>query len=115
MAFSRYKNRNIITNNFDIYREMFEKRGLKQITHFGTSKFYFDDSVEFYPFDFVEHIWKEGDRLYKLSNKYYNTPQFWWVIGLANQKPTDSDFTTGDLVLIPEPLEQVLNFIGFKL
>lgn len=114
MPISRYKNRKIITNDFNSYREILEKRGAKQITHFGTPKFSFDDSVEEYPFDFIEHIWKDGDRLYKLSNKYYNSTQFWWVIAFINQKPTDSDYEIGDLVLIPDPLEQVLDFIGFK-
>lgn len=115
MSFSRYKNRKIINNNYKIYEKILERRGVKKISHFGTEIFSFDDSVEQYPFEFIEYIWNEGDRLYKLSNKYYNTIEFWWVIGLVNQKPTDSHFEVGDLVLIPDPLEEALNFIGFEI
>lgn len=115
MPISRYKNRKIITNNFNSYREILEKRGTKKIFHFDTPNFSFDDSVEQYPFDFIKHIWKDGDRLYKLSNRYYNSTKFWWVIGFVNQKPSDSDYQIGDLVLIPDPLEQVLSFIGFEI
>lgn len=114
MAFSRYENRKNLLNKQEIYKNLFEKRGVKQISHFDTPVFEFNESVSEYPFEFEQHIWKDGDRLYKISNRYYNSIEFWWVIGLINQKPTDSHYEIGDLVLIPTPLQEVLDFIGFE-
>lgn len=48
-----------------------------------------------------EHLWSYGDSLYKLSYKYYNSYDFWWTIGLVNNKPTDAHYSIGDVVLIP--------------
>ena len=40
----------------------------------------------------LEHTWKNGDKLYKLANKYYGTYDLWWVLALVNKKFIDSDF-----------------------
>ena len=45
--------------------------------------------------------WTFGDSLYKLSYQYYNTIEFWWVIALVNNKPTDAHFKFGDMITIP--------------
>ena len=49
----------------------------------------------------AEHIWSQGDSLYKLSNRYYGEYQYWWTIGLTNSKPTDVHYSIGDVVYIP--------------
>ena len=49
----------------------------------------------------AEHVWAKTDRLHRLSMKYYNGPNFWWVIGLVNKKPTDGHYSIGDVVYIP--------------
>lgn len=46
------------------------------------------------------HTVKHGDRLDKLSFKYYNTPTYWWVIAKAN------DIVDGSLY--PEPGKKLL-------
>jgi len=115
MTISRYQNRKVLFNKEEIYKKLLERRGLKQVYHFDTPVFEFNESVGEYPFEFEQYIWKDGDRLYKLANRYYNSTEFWWVIGLVNQKPTDSHYQVGDLVLIPTPLSDVLDFIGFEL
>lgn len=112
MAFSRYNKRSVLTNSEEIYKKFLEKKGIKNISHYNTPIFYLDDSLPQYDFKFHEVYWKDGDRLYKLSKEYYNSVNFWWVIGFFNQKPTDLHFQPGDLVLIPYPLEEFLSFIG---
>ena len=36
----------------------------------------------------VRHVWKTGDRYYKLAATYYGRPELWWAIALYNEKPT---------------------------
>lgn len=111
MPSERFNNRGIVTLDTELYQELLEKRGLYNISHFSTPAFNFDISGQI-PFEVEERTWKSGDRLYKLSQEYYNTTQYWWVIGFINQKPTDSHYQTGDKILIPKPLEAVLTYIG---
>jgi hypothetical protein len=37
----------------------------------------------------------------------------WWVIGWFNKKPAESDLKIGDKVLIPMPLEKILEYYGY--
>ena len=54
------------------------------------------------------HIWKYGDRLYKLANKYYGDSRYWWVIAWWNSFPTEASITLGTPLRIPLNLEQAL-------
>lgn len=115
MAINRYQNREILITYKEKYDNIIKERTANNIFHYETPTFSFDESVTEYPFEFIQEVWKHGDKLYKFSNRYYGETQFWWVIGLVNQKPTDSDFKIGDSVLIPTPLSEVLEFIGFEI
>lgn len=111
MALSRFNKRKLISNTDELYKEEFKKRGVNRITHFNTANLVLDDSLKSYNFNLVERIWKDGDKMHKYSREYYGSVEYWWVIGLFNQKPTDSHFQSGELVLIPYPLEEFLTFI----
>lgn len=115
MTIDRYQNRDLLITNKEKYDNIIKKRITTNIVYYESPDFYFDESVKEYPFSFTREVWKHGDKLYKFSNRYYGETQFWWVIGLVNQKPTDSDFKIGDSVLIPTPLSEVLEFIGFEI
>ena len=45
-------------------------------------------------------------RMYRISEKVYDTPQFWWIIALANgiENPL-SDVPPGTLLIIPNILD----------
>lgn len=101
-------------NNSLEYSSLFKKRKVQGIVQYGTP------TVENIPEDayeylsFVEHVWKTGDRLSKLADKFYNEVNYWWIIGLFNEKPTDFHFKPGDVVLIPLPLTKVLSLIEYS-
>jgi nucleoid-associated protein YgaU len=59
----------------------------------------------------VPHIWKTGDRFYKLAATYYGRPQLWWVIAMYNNKPTEGHVKLGDVITIPTPIEQLLRYL----
>ena len=83
----------------DLYFEVIEKKGIKQIRIRRTQDFGKLKGLEISVTD--EIPWTYGDSLFKLSYKYYGSYDFWWCIALVNNKPTDAHFTIGDLVLIP--------------
>lgn len=108
---NRYKFRNVVKNDLDIYSEIFKKRNVKYINHYTTPNFTYPSESEYNDLKLIVHIWKEGDRYYKLAEKYYGDPKDWWIIAKFNLKPTESHLTAGDEIKIPFPLERVLNYL----
>lgn len=114
MSFYRYNNRKIISLDLsnEAYKSKILEKQRKNVVLHTTPSYKLDDTQTDLDFTFTEIYWSEGDRLYKLSNEYYNSTRFWWVIAFFNQKPTDADYKVGDLVLIPTPLENAISFMG---
>jgi len=108
----RYKTRKIFLNNEEMYAEHFKNRNVEQIRHFGTPKMRHAAAWQIKNLGMVRHIWKHGDKFYKLAARHYNDPKFWWAIAWFNKLPTESHVKIGDLIFIPTPLEEVLKVHG---
>jgi hypothetical protein len=85
--------------NSILYSEVFEKKGVKFLRIRKTKDF--SDMREIDIEIRGEHVWSQGDSLYKLSNKFYGEYDFWWCIAITNAKPTDAHYKIGDIVNIP--------------
>jgi nucleoid-associated protein YgaU len=109
----RYSKNKIFLNKQDSYRRFLKSRGIKKITQYNTSKFRHPTVDDLGDFETVTHIWKTGDKWYKLADKYYQDPEKWWIIALYNQRPTEAHVSPGDVVYIPFPLESVLFKLGY--
>jgi len=83
----------------DLYFFVFEKRGVKFIRIKRSKSFKNLNDLEIEVS--IEHTWAANDKLFKLSQKYYGTKDYWWIIGLVNKKPTDGHCKIGDVLLIP--------------
>jgi hypothetical protein len=112
MAVGRYFGRKKILNAHVMYKEFFEDRGLSHIRHFGTPILRYPSDKEKKQLTSIGHIWKTGDRYYKLANKHYGDPRYWWIIAWYNKKPTEAHMDLGDSVYIPTPLHLILEFLG---
>ena len=110
---SRYLIRQIFSNTDDIYDNLFDERKVNFIEQFDTANKVYPTSDEIAALNVVKETWKIGDRYWKYAAKYYNKPQLWWVIAWFNQKPVESDLKIGDRVLIPLPLEKILEYYGY--
>ena len=104
----RYNNRTARENTEEIYEEFLEKRGVKNLRHYETPEF---KPLTIENRKFVKnilHVWKIGDRYWKLASDFYGDPSLWWVIAWYNQKPTDAHVKIGDSIGVPLPLDRVL-------
>jgi hypothetical protein len=108
---SRYRDRQIFKNDLDIYKELFRNRNVKFINTFETPRYIFPNGNEISKIQIITHIWSVGDKYYKLADIFYGDPRDWWVIAKFNQKPTESHVKTGDIILIPKPLNLVVNYL----
>ena len=104
----RYDNRIILQNKDELYETFMEKRGVTAIRQWSTGVMNYPTVEDLRDISRNRHIWKAGDRYYKLAVDYYGQAQYWWVIALFNQKPTESDVKVGDVINVPLPLEAIL-------
>ena len=98
--------------DLEVYRDYFDRTGYKEITHHGFIPFG-DPLAESFRQDiqYVQHTYVMGDTLGKIAYKYYGDPRLWWVLAWFNVKPTDLHCKIGDVIKVPQPLEQVENQI----
>ncbi|MHA2060668.1 MAG: hypothetical protein ACW963_00035 [Candidatus Sifarchaeia archaeon] len=105
---TRYDDRSQNLNNSDLYYNVFKKKGLRQIVQYDTAVLTPITPEDMQKLTIIDHIWKRGDHFYKLAAQYYGDPTYWWVIAQFNNRPTEAGLAFGDIVLIPNPLEDVL-------
>ena len=108
---NRYANRRVKTNASEKYRDQFEKRRINFIKHFRTPEMTYPNIRQKASLTRHRHIWKLGDRYYKLASQYYGSADLWWIIAWYNQKPTESHVTMGEVVYVPLPLENVYAYM----
>ena len=106
----RYKNQRKARLAHPMYDELFDRRKINFLEIRRTMVF---EELKGRTFSTIEtREWTFGDSLYKLSYQYYNTIEFWWVIALVNNKPTDAHFKFGDMITIPANPDIFNNLIG---
>ena len=110
---SRYERLKQLKNSADLYQKTFVDRNVKFVNQYETPTFNYPTKDNLKNLDIIQHVWKDGDRFYKLAAKYYGDPRDWWIIALYNSLPTESHIKVGDVILIPTPLIQVLEYITY--
>ena len=100
----------IISNSSKLYSSIFEDRRVNFITHFATPQLFYPDEQAFETLQVATHVWKQGDKFYKLSQEFYGSVKHWWVIPWFNQKPLESDYKYGDKVFVPLDLNIVISY-----
>ncbi|MAG28080.1 hypothetical protein CMI47_21350 [Candidatus Pacearchaeota archaeon] len=108
----RYNKYRILNNASDYYAPLRESRDVKNIRHYETPQIHNPTLSQRVALLTTTHIWKYGDRFYKLADKHYNDARFWWVIAWYNSAPTEASLITGDPLEIPVNLEKALKVLG---
>jgi nucleoid-associated protein YgaU len=101
-----------IINDTDFYRELRERRGVKQIEQFTTPRLRQPTVSDRMRLKTSTHIWKYGDRFYNLAHQYYGDARYWWVIAWFNGIPTEAEANTGDVLEIPLNISEALLVLG---
>ena len=87
------------------------RRGVKKIEHFTTPVLRQPTLADRSRLKTSTHIWKYGDRFYKLAHQFYGDTRYWWVIAWYNGIPTEAEANTGDVIEIPLDISET--FVGF--
>ena len=108
---SRFNKRKLYNNRNEIYHEMAEERDVEYFRQFETANFRYPTAEEMRKLRIIKHIWKSGDKFYKLAHTHYGDPNLWWVIAWFNKMPTESHATLGSVISIPLPIQKVLAYL----
>ena len=108
---SRYNDRRRGVNTSEMYEELLEERGVKQIVQYSTPKFKNPSESELSRVRSVEYVWKTGDKFWRLAARNYGDPNLWWVIARFNKTPTEGHVNPGDIIKIPIELAVVLGVL----
>ena len=110
---SRYTNKRKIVNASEYYAPLRRSRGLRAIVQYETLMLHNPTVSQRTSLKTNTHIWKYGDRYYKLANQYYGDPKLWWAIAWYNEKPTEGHVEPGSVLFIPMPVGKVLSYFNF--
>ena len=111
MPYSRYTRVSIFTNNDENYRKAFySQRDISRLVQYTTSPLAYPNQEERSMMENIPLVWKATDTLYNISNDYYGSPEYWWVIAWYNQKSSEPEFKVGDIYYVPLPIEDVLGY-----
>ncbi len=111
---SRYDDKIPLINDSEKYENVFEERGVKFIKHYSTPELTHAQRSQMGGLEHVYHMWKLGDKLYKLSAEYYNDEKLWWLIAWYNKAPTESHIKAGQILKIPLPLNKIKSILRIK-
>ncbi len=107
----RYSYRQVIKNRLTKYLQQFRSRGVRGINHYNTPTLSYPNSEQLKNITTIQHVWSQGDRYYKLADKYYGDKSLWWVIASFNRAPTESHLRTGRMLRIPMPVEVAISYL----
>ena len=115
MANNRYTYRRLFRNRLTRYQEQLKARNVNHIDQYGTPNMTYPNSSELRKLTLIKHIWKQGDRYYKLAHRYYGDKKLWWLIAWYNKAPTESHLRFGRKISIPMPLVSALSYMRERL
>jgi nucleoid-associated protein YgaU len=103
--------RNTTIRNAGSLKEVLDSRSANFIKHYNVSKLKYPTLEQIENMTVIKHIWKYDDRYWKLSERYYGDPKYWWIIAWFNKKPIEASLGIGEYVLIPQPLSYILDIL----
>ena len=110
---SRYTGRRVVRNVSKIYEDLRKRRGVSHIEQYKTPKLRHPSAMARTNFIREKYIWKLGDRYWKLAAEHYGSATYWWVIAWYNQRPVENMLNDGDTIIIPKPLQTVLESLKY--
>ena len=105
---SRYTGRKKGKNDTEMYEDVLEARGVKQIVQYTTPALKFPEPDVLRRIRTKEYIWQQGDKFWRLASQHYGDPKLWWLIAQFNQKPTEHHVAIGETIKIPIDLAVAL-------
>ena len=109
----RFRSRDTIEiKKSDMFKQLKQSRGLDIVNLYNTAvmnPITFDNLADIEP---TSYVWARGDKFYKLADQFYGDVEYWWVIAVFNNAPTEHHIKIGDTIFIPTSAEQIADILG---
>lgn len=109
--YNRYNNSQQIINNAESYSELFKEKKVNFIKQYNTYDFGKLKLIESSNVERTLHVVQPFEKLYMISQKYYNSPEFGWIICYTNRLGNELLIKTGDTLNIYFPLDNILELL----
>lgn len=106
--FNRYDRIQRIKNNSIEYRDFLRTKNLKNLEQYTTFSFGELKDINTYGLESVLHVVQPFEKLYNISQKYYGSPEYGWLICYTNKIANEMLINTGTGLKIYLPLQGVL-------
>ncbi len=107
----RNEKREIVVNSHKMYKTLAKNRGIRNFRHYTRMKLSNVTPSDISEMTIIDHIYKTGDSLAKISFEYYGDTRYWWVLAAFNKKPIDNLINLGEVIHVPLPLEDIMYFL----
>ena len=110
---SRYTRRgNIEVSKGDMFKQIKQRRDLDSVSLFLSPRFKRIAEIDLEELSYEGYIWTRGDNFYKLAHEFYGVPEYWWVVALFNNAPTEQHIKIGQRIFIPHEPESIISLMG---
>jgi hypothetical protein len=106
--YNRYIKTGILINNSEEYSDLFIQKNVTSVKQYSTYNFSKISENIKNNLDIVYHSFSAQDKLYNISEKYYGSPEYSWLICYTNNIPNELSIKEGDLLKIYLPLNRIL-------
>ena len=108
---NRYNKSGILINNSENYWEFFKNKNIDHIRQYATFDFNNLKTLKSSNIEYITHVIQPFDKLYMLSQKYYNSPEYGWLILYTNKIGSELNIKINDVLTIYFPLQSLLELL----
>ncbi len=106
--FNRYNNSVQIINSSETYSDILLQKKLNSIKQYSGFDFTKLNELLKQDLDRTFHTVEPFEKLYMISQKYYNSPEFGWLICYTNKISSELNIKIGQTLVIYLSIEQLL-------
>lgn len=108
---ARHNSTDQLINNSELYQELLKRKNVKNILQYGTYSFGELKNINNYDLNVTYHVVQPFEKLFMISQKYYNSPEYGWLICYTNKLKNETEIKVGLGLAIYLPIDKVLGII----
>ena len=109
---NRYNFTNVFINSDEKYSDLLLNKKLNNIKQYETFNYGNLKDFELYGLDTILHTVSPSEKIYNISSKYYNSPDYGWLICYTNKISSELELKVNDTLIIYYPLETLLELLN---
>ena len=110
--FNRYSKIQNFLNTSDNYSDLFMRKKINSLNQYYTYDFGNLQFLKQYNLERIVYTIQPFDKLYLISQNFYNSPEYGWLICYTNKKKSELEFKINDIISIYFPLQDLLELLS---